>query len=145
MLKAVYLNGRDITDTPVAFEGRENMSGLHIVLTDRVTHLTATVDDQRGQPAEAAYVIVFPEDEARWSTTAGSRFQRTGIARDVTPLKIDALPPATYVAVALPSAQNVDPWDPDFLERMRKAGVRFTLGEGESKTVALKLIDDRRK
>ena len=140
-LKAVYLNGRDITDTAMAFDGRETLGGLQIVITDRITHLTVTVNDESGQPADTAFVMVFPDDPARWNATAGSRFQRLGSARSTTPYKTDALPPDDYVAVALPSLPNVDPWDSEFLERMSKSGVRFTLHEGETKALTLKMVE----
>jgi len=144
MLKAVNLNGRDITDTPLSFEGNEKIAGVQIVLTDRVTHVTATVNDERGQPAEIAYVLVFPDDPARWTAGAGSRFQRGGTTRDGTPLKLDAVPPGDYVAIALTSSQGIDPMDPDFLERMRKVGVKFSLREGETRDLTLKLIEPAR-
>jgi len=144
MLKAVYLNGRDITDTPLSFEGNEKIAGVQIVLTDRVTHVTVTVNDERGQPAEIAYVLVFPDDPARWTAGAGSSFQRGGIARDGTPLKLDAVPPGDYVAIALKSSQGIDPMDPDFLERMRKVGVKFSLREGETRDLTLNLIEPAR-
>jgi hypothetical protein len=143
MLKAVYLNGRDITDTPLSFEGNEKIAGVQIVLTDRVTHVTATVNDERDQPAEIAYVLVFPDDPARWGG-AGSRFRSGGTARDGTPLKLNALPPGDYVAIALKSPQGVDVQDPDFLDRMRKVGVKFSLREGETRDLTLKLIEPAR-
>jgi hypothetical protein len=85
--------------------------------------------------------MVFPDDPARWNATAGSRFQRLGSARSTTPYRTDALPPADYVAVALPSLPNVDPWDSEFLERMSKSGVKFALHEGETKALTVKMVE----
>lgn len=139
MLKAVYVNGRDVIDTPLSFEGREQIAGAQLVLTDRITHITGTVNDDRGQPAEIAYVLVFADDPTRWSM--GSRFQRSTTAREGAPLKIDGLPPGDYIGVALKSTQGIDPYDPEFLERMRKVGAKFSLREGETRDLTLKLID----
>ena len=139
-LKAVYLNGKDIIDTPLSFDGNERITGVQMVLTDRVTHVTATVNDESGQPAEIAYVLVFVDDPARWNA-AGSRFRNGGTARDGKPFNLDRLPPGDYVAIALKSLQGIDTQDPDFLERMRKVGVKFSLREGETRDVTLKLVD----
>ncbi len=143
MLKAVYLNGRDVTDTPLSFEGRENVTGVQVVLTDRVTHVTGTVNDERGQPAETAYVLVFADDSSKWSTA--SRFQRSATVREGAPLKIDGLPPGDYIGVALNLVQAIDTYDPEFLERMRKIGVKFSLREGDTKDLTLKLTDPAAK
>jgi len=137
MVKGVYLNGRDVTDAPVSFDGREQVSGMQVVLTDRLTHVSGTVTDDGGQPAEAAYVIFVPADPGK--PTYASRYLRTTIARDGNPYKVDTLPPADYVAIALASTQGIDTQDPDFVERVRKAGVRVTLREGETKDVPLKV------
>jgi hypothetical protein len=146
MLKAVYLNGRDITDTSLPFEGRENITGVQVVLTDRITHVTGTVNDERGQPAEVAYVLVFSDDPSKWNTGAGPRFQRGAVLRaGSTPLKIDGLPPGDYVAIALRSSQGIDVQDPEFLERMRKVGVSFSLHDAETRDLKLKLIDPTAK
>jgi hypothetical protein len=87
--------------------------------------------------------VVFPDDPARWNPVVAPRFQRSGIFRAGTPYKADGLPPADYVAVAVPSAQNIDTWDPDFLERASKNGVRFALHEGETKALTLKVTEMR--
>jgi hypothetical protein len=46
--------------------------------------------------------------------------------------------------VALKSPQGIDTQDPDFLERMRKVGVKFSLREGETRDLTLKLIEPAR-
>jgi hypothetical protein len=62
MLKAVRVNGQDVTDTPVTFDSRETITGAEVVLTDRVTHLDVNVQANTGQPADSAYVVVYPDD-----------------------------------------------------------------------------------
>ncbi len=141
-LKAVLAGGRDVTDTPMTFEGSEKIAGLQVVLTDRVTHVTVTVTDAEGRPPETAYVVMFPEDPSKWSGEITSRFLRRGIFRaEQSPLKMDGAPPGDYVAAAFKPAQNVDETDPEAIEQLRKAGVRVTLREGESREVALKILD----
>jgi hypothetical protein len=140
VLKAVYVGGRDMTDTPVSVEGREQIAGVQIVLTDRVTHVTGTIKDERDQPADSAYILILPDDPAR--LTPGSRFQRMAMVRAGTPLKIDGLPPGDYIALALKSIpRDFDPWDPESFEYARKAGTRFSLREAETRDLTLRLVE----
>jgi hypothetical protein len=140
MVKAVYVNGRDVTDTPVTLEGREQITGVQIVLTDRVTHITGSVSDERGQPADTAYVLVLPDDPAR--IAIASRFQRTALVRPGTSLKIDGLPPGDYVALVFKSApQGFDLYDPELLDYARKAGTKFALREAETRDLTLRLVE----
>jgi hypothetical protein len=135
MLKGIYLNGRDVTDAPIAFDGREAVSGVQVVLTDRVTHLSGSVVDDQGNTPDSAWVMIVPADPAKPT----NRYLRTTIVRGGNPWKMDAVPPADYVAIALKSTQGIDTQDSDFLERVRKAGTRFTVREGETRDLALKL------
>jgi hypothetical protein len=50
---------------------------------------------------------------------------------------IKALPPEDYLAVALPEVSATEYSDPEFLETLRPLATSFSLGEGESKTLAL--------
>jgi len=136
-LKAVYQNGRETTDTPFAFEGTEQVTGVQIVVTDRVTHLTVTVTDDGDRPGVTGKVLVFPEDLSK--AGPATRFQRTTDIEDGKTATIDALPPAAYVAVALGSLPT-DIYDPNMLDGARKVGLRFSLKEGETKQIALKLV-----
>jgi hypothetical protein len=144
VLKAVYANGRDMIDTPLALEGREQIAGVQIVMTDRVTHVTAAITDDRGEPADFGYVLVVPDDPAKLGP--GSRFQRAMVVTPGVPAKIDNLPPGDYVGVVFKSVpQGLDAYEPDFLERVRKIGVKFSLREGETRALTLKVIDQPAK
>ncbi len=134
------MNNRDVIDTPIAVEGREQVTGVQIVLTDRVTHLTGTVHDERGEPAEVALVLVLPDDPAKLGP--GSRAQRTVVVHADTPLKIDALPPGDYIGLAFKSApQGFDALDPQLLDFARKAGTRFSLREAETRDITLRFVE----
>lgn len=138
-LKAVYVNGRDSSDTPISLEGREQIAGVQVILTDRVTHVTGEVSDERAQPA-GAYVLVLPDDPVRLAP--GSRFQRTAMLRAGTPLKIDGLPPGDYLALVFKSQpRDFDPFDPDIFEYARKIGTKFSLREAETRNLTLRLIE----
>jgi hypothetical protein len=54
--------------------------------------------------------------------------------------KINGLPPGRYLAAAIDYLEAGAARDPAVLERLRSAAVPVTLGEGESTTIALKVI-----
>jgi hypothetical protein len=138
-LKAVFVDGRDVTDTPVPFDGREQVTGVQIVVTDRITHLTATVTDDAGQPADGASVFVVPDDPARSASFFGSRYRRMVDVARTGKAKLDGLPPGDYVAVVFgQKPKYIDIYDPDYVEQVRKTGMKFSLREAESREIALK-------
>ena len=139
-LKSVTLDGRDVTDTPINLEGREQITGLQVVVSDRVTKLNGTVSDAQGQPADGADVLILPPESNRWSD--GSRYVGQTTARKGN-WSVTGLPPGDYYAVALdPAAQraiaNVDDTNPRNV--LRKLATSFSLGEAEVKSLALRIV-----
>jgi hypothetical protein len=53
--------------------------------------------------------------------------------------RVSALPPGEYGIVALESLDDADSRDPEFIERVGAAASSFTLIEGETKTLDLRL------
>ena len=52
---------------------------------------------------------------------------------------MSGLPPSEYNIIAIDKLETGQWTDPDFLERLRFKATAFTLSEGETKTVDLKL------
>jgi hypothetical protein len=138
MLKAVMNGSTDVTDTPFDFRGSEQISNIQIVVTDRVTEVSGKVTS-RGQPARDYAIVVFPEDEAKW--TFPSRFVQSGRPDQQGLFKVRALPPGErYLAVAVDYLENGEAADPEFLAQMRDGATRLTLADGESKVLDLTLV-----
>ena len=88
MLKAVLLNGRDITDTPVVFSGpNQSVEGIEVVLTNRASEIAGQALDARARGLAGVRVVVFSTDRQEWirdvalsrrqrSDQAGRRLQR---------------------------------------------------------------------
>jgi hypothetical protein len=136
-VKTVRLDGLDITDRHVDF-GEGVLRRVDVVLTDRVSEIGGRVTDEDGQLSADGTVVVFPEDQSRW--TAPSRLVR-GVRPGVDgQYFIDDLPPAAYRAVAVEALPR-NAWnDPGVLERLWPLSIHFQLGEGESRTVNLRLV-----
>ncbi len=139
MVKAVRLNGNDVTDTPIEFKNAEQVSGIEIVI-GKTTEVSGTVADAAGSPVKDYTVIVFADDPQRWTApmtrwVAGRRPDQEGR------FKVENLPAGSYYAIAVDYVAQGEWGDPDLLERLRTKAKRFSLDEGEVKTVDLKLSE----
>lgn len=138
MLKAVRLNGQDITDTGAEFKAGETVSGLDIVLTSRLTRVSGVVKGAEGDAVKDYTVVVFSDDPERWTVpqtryVAGSRPDQDGR------FQFRNLPPGTYFAVAVEYVEQGAWGDPDLLNRLKEKASTFSLDEGETKTLDLKI------
>jgi hypothetical protein len=137
-LKSVFLNGQEITDTPMEFPAGQTVGGLQIVMTKKVTTLSGLVTDARGNPALDATVVVFPSDAKLW--TYQSRFIKAARPDQQGRYQMTALPGGTdYLAVAVQGLEDGQAGDPEFLASVRDAAVKLELGEGETKAVDVTL------
>ena len=134
-VKAVRLNGQDITDSGADLTGQDRVTGLQIVLTDKLTDLTGMVTGENNQPLTDYTLVIFPVDRQRW--TARSRYIRLDRPDQNGRFEIKGLPPAEYFAVAVASIEPGSQTDPDVLDRLSRDATRFTLREGESKSLTM--------
>ena len=133
-LKKITHNDIDVTDEALDFREKD-VEDVEITLTSKVTHVTGAVSDDKG-PVIDCVVVIFASDPTKWIDR--SRF--VVMARAVQG-RFDArtLPPEDYLAVALPNVAGTEWMDPEFLQSIRPLATAFTLQEGESKTLDLKL------
>lgn len=137
-LKAVRLNGQDITDTGADFSPGESVTGLEVVLTNRRTSVTGAAVGSDGSPLKDYTVVIFADDPELWRMPR-SRWV-TGVRPDQDGrFKVEDLPPGSYHAVAVEYIPQGEWGDPDLLERLKDKGRRFTLAEGGTETLELKL------
>ena len=131
-LARIQHEGRNITDTPFDFQSAD-VSGLEVVLTNRVGSVSGTV--MAGlRPAAKAGVAVMGADDASW--TYLTRTMRNAIADDRGNFTIAALLPGRYVAVT-GSADQMRLADHASLLAWRAAGVPFTVSERANTAVTL--------
>ena len=134
-LKAVYVEGRDMIDTPLEFYPGQTVSGVTLVLTDRITELTGMVHDNQGDPLTVFTVIAFPTDEQLWQPQSrhimASRPDQNGQYR------MRGLPPGAYLLSAVEVVEQGEWFDPRFLGELRQHAARVTLRDGESTSLNL--------
>jgi hypothetical protein len=136
--RAVRVNGVDIIDTGIEIKRNGDVTGLEIEMTNHVAALSGTVTNARGEAVKDYAVVIFPQDRDRWGVT-GVRYVKSGRPDQEGRFKIDAVPPGDYAAVALDYIEPGESSDPEFLERVRMRATPFSIGEGETKTLDLKL------
>jgi hypothetical protein len=138
-LKAVRLNGTDITDTGVDLKSDETVTGVEIVLTTRTSTLAGAVSGADGTPVSDYTVVVFAEDPELWRLpqtrwVAAARPDQDGRFR------LQDLPAGSYYAVALDYLPDGEWHDPELLERLRVSARRVVL-EDNVQTLDLKLVE----
>jgi hypothetical protein len=134
-MKRVLREDAEVTDTPLDFA--TDIDNLEIELTQRVTTVTGGVSDDRGRVALDATVIVFADDPGKWGPH--SRFIESARPDQQGRFSIHGLPAGTYVAIAVGYLEPGEERDPDVLREWRPRGTPFTLEEGETHALDLKL------
>jgi hypothetical protein len=140
-LKSVKLNGTDITDTGAEFKTGEVTSGLEVELSNRSTSVAGSVTAADGTLLKDYTVVIFAEAPEYWRMpmtrwVAGTRPDQDGR------FKVLNLPAGSYYAVAVDYVPQGEWGDPDLLDRLKSKGKRFSLDEGASHTLDLKLTRD---
>ncbi len=134
-MKRVRREGVDVTDTPLDFA--TDVDGLEIELTERLTSVSGGVSDDRGGVALDATVIAFADDPEKWGPH--SRFIESARPDQQGRFTIRGLPPGRYLAIAVGYLEPGEERDPDVLEPWRQDGTPFTLLEGETHVLDLRL------
>jgi protocatechuate 3,4-dioxygenase beta subunit len=138
VLKRVTYNGEDITDRGLEFKPGADIEGVEIELTNKTSAVNGTVNTASGQPAKDYTVVVFPEDQQKW-VLAQNRWMASTRPDQEGQFRFNSLPPGDYFAVAVEYVAAGEWQDPAWLERAAKTATKFTLDEGATKTLQLKL------
>lgn len=137
-LKAVILDGEDVTDSGIEFSPGRNYEGLQVIFTQKATELSGLVTDDRNRPVLDATVIVFPQNRDRWNFQ--SRYIRTARPDTNGRYSLRNLPPADdYLIIAVQNLESGQASDPEFLARAREEAKSLSLNEGENKVVDVRL------
>ena len=136
-MKTILQDGRDISDAVVEAQSGEELSGVQVIVTDRVTSVAGQVLDGKGAALTDGTVLVFADDPEKWSDD--SRWVRAVRTDGQGRYEIKGLPPGEYRAVALEYAEDGIWNDPDYLGAIRQDARNVTLREGNALTLSLTL------
>jgi hypothetical protein len=135
-VSAVRLDGVDITDNVTDF-GEGVRRGIEILLTDQRSELIGRVADRNGRGVSNYTVVVFPEDRDRWRWP--SRFVRAARPGHDGAYRIEGLPAANYMAIALDSIPQNAWSNADVLERLWSLATPLRISDGEQRVFDLRL------
>jgi protocatechuate 3,4-dioxygenase beta subunit len=138
MVKAITREGKDLTNSWLQLGSGEELAGVDVLVSNRVTMVEGRLLDERNQPLRDATVLVFPSDPDRW-------FENSKTIRATRPdqqgrWQAKGLPAGDYLAIALDYVEDGAWHDPEFLESLRRDAQKLTLADAGSETVALKVI-----
>jgi hypothetical protein len=142
-LKAVLLNGKDITDVPVAFSSAHS-GHLQVVFTLRSAALEGTVTDEAGKPTRDAQVVIFGADEESWVPFSSRTRNAAAPRQDDGKFTTRGLRDGRYYVVALPPGTlmigGFQPPDHALMESLKKVATEVVLNPGETRTVDLRVV-----
>jgi hypothetical protein len=138
MVKAIRLNGTDVTDG-IDFKPGQNVADLEVEITDRIPEISGLVTNAKGEPVTSYAAIFFPQDEERGKAPGRGRSGMVRPDQDGR-FKLRTLRPGNYYVAAVEAVENGQWMDPEYLETLRARATRISLGEGETKSIGLKLL-----
>jgi Carboxypeptidase regulatory-like domain len=136
-VEAILHDGRDISDAAVEMKSGDELSGVHVIVTSRVTTIAGQVVDKNGAAQADGTVVLFADDADKWSED--SRWVRAVRTDSQGQYQVRGLPPGEYLAVALEYAEDGIWNDPEYLGALRHGARKVTLREGQTSTMALTL------
>jgi hypothetical protein len=95
-IRSVRVNGVDVTDAGIEFKPNEDISGVEVELTNKVTTIAGTVKSSRGELSTEYTAIVFAQDKEKW--TGNSRYQSAGRPDQDGRFKITGCHPASTMS-----------------------------------------------
>lgn len=137
-VRAVRYRGADVTDSGIEFRSNEDVADIEVEVTNRPTDVSGLVTNSRGTALKDYSVVVFPQDRDKW--IPNSRYLRTSRPDQDGRFKANGLPPGAYYIVALDYLDTSGDWsEPESLDRLRLKATAFSISEGETKSVDLKI------
>jgi hypothetical protein len=137
MVKSVTLDGEDVTDVPYELANGDVIDSLRVVLTDKLTDVSGGVTGERSQSIKDYVVVVQPEEPK--PAQIATRYIQTARPDQDGRFRVRRIPPGRYVATAVDALEQGREWDPDYQPKLREAGKAFSIKEGESIVLDLKL------
>jgi hypothetical protein len=137
-LKSVLFDGQEVIDTGIDFTPGRTYEGIQVIFSQKTTDLSGLVTDDRGTPVLDATVVIFPANRDRW--TYQSRYVRTTRPDTNGRYIVKNMPPLDdYLVIAVQNLEQGQGSDPEFLARAREDAKPFSLIEGETKAVDIRL------
>jgi hypothetical protein len=137
ILKSVTLDGADITDVPQDVTGTAGLSRVVITMTDKLASVSGVTADARGQSVSDYVVVIQPGEQKE--PAAAARMIRVARPDTNGRFEVRGLRPGRYVATAIEWMEQNRQFSPEFQKQLRRGAREFTVREGESLVLDLRL------
>ena len=127
-VRAVRINGTDVTDAGIEFKPNEDVSGIEVEITNKLTTITGLVTNARGETLKEYTTIVFAQDKEKWKMMG--RYLSMGRPDQDGRFKVSGLAASDYYIIALDNARSSQLTDPEFLESVRPEGEHVRASRG---------------
>jgi hypothetical protein len=126
--KSITWKGRDYLSTPFDTTTGDDFSGIVLTVTNATPELSGTVNGSNDVKAEAAVVVAFPVDRAKWRNTGLLPSQmKSATVSNAGIYRFTSLPAGDYLVAAI-DRSLLGVWrDPDFLAKLERSASRVTL------------------
>jgi hypothetical protein len=131
-LKSVTIDGRDVTDTPIAVSSGQKIRNVALTFTDKVSEINGSITDAQGNAVPEYTVLAFSTDASTWR--AQSRQIMTARPDQTGMFKIRGLPAGEYYLATVDPAEQGEWFEPAYLDQHRAGASRVTLSDGDVKT-----------
>ena len=136
-LKAVTVDGRDVTDTAVDLRSGQRLERVELTLTDKTTEINGTLTGDQGAPVTEYTVLAFSTDSTFWQPQ--SRHIATARPDQTGQFRIRGLPAGDYYLTTVDPAQQGEWFEPAYLEEHRIGAARVSLSDGDTKAQDFKI------
>jgi Carboxypeptidase regulatory-like domain len=135
-LNRVILNDLDVADSGIDVPQNGTIENVVVEMTNHLGEAAGRVTDADGKVVRDCFVIVFAQDSAHWTVqTRHLSVARPGLD-DLFHARLLA---GDYYAVAMSDVETNAWTDPEFLAQARERATKFSLADGEKKTLDLPL------
>jgi hypothetical protein len=135
-LNRVLVNDLDVGDIGIDVPANGMIENVVVEMTNRVSAASGRVTDADGKTVRDCFVIVFAQDPVHWTVQT----RHLSVSRPGTDdLFHVRLLPGDYYAVAMSEVETNAWTDPEFLSLARERATKFTIADGETKTIDLPL------
>jgi protocatechuate 3,4-dioxygenase beta subunit len=140
-LKAVLVDGQDVTDSGLEFRAGQVIDNIEIVYTRKISRVSGQLKDSRGGPA-TGWIVVFAADESRWAPQ--SRYLRVSRPGPDGQYRLTLTPHDDYLIIGVEGIEDGQWQDPEFLRSVRDSATRLAIAENETKVQDVTVVDWRR-
>ena len=133
----VIVNDVDVFDSGLDLPANGGLDNVVVEMTDHSGEVLGTVTDASGAVVRDCFVIVFAQDPAHWTVQT----RHLGVARPGLDDKFHSrLLAGDYYVAAMSDVEQGAWTDPEFLTQVRDRATKFSLADGESKTIDLVVV-----